>query len=360
MQLKNNMKIAYHNPYPTTINAYRTINNGFERAFKELGHEFKYLTPDDNFREFFENYKPDLFITATHFLYQKYLDLDLLKKYRKENNLVVFAKLDFWKVPQNTNQARVSEAKGMQPDIIMINKIKDGLIADIFFHVVEKWDERMNGFEEATGYKFNTIPLAVDSTLIDTKYDKKWEADISFIGTNSPDKQEIFKEKLFPLMKKYNVKLYGQDWTTFDSLLGWVQRLGQYFNLPILKSIRKPKLKLEDEGNIYKSSKICINLHEKNQLIGGGDCNERTFKIPAYGGFQIVDDVKCIKDYLIDGEEIVISKDTKDWFEKIDYYINNVDARKKIIEAGKKKILENHTYKNRVKQIIKIYEKHVE
>lgn len=348
------MKIAYHNPYPTTINAQRTIMNWFEWAFIDLWHKFKYFTPDDDFKIFFDDFKPDIFITCTHFLYQKYIDCNQLLELRKKW-LIVFTKLDFWDLPKNINQLRVSEAKVMKNDRELINKIKNWLISDIFFHVVEQWDERMNWFTERTWYKYHTIPLAVDKSLINTKFKKEFESDISFIGTNSPDKQEIFNERLFPLKDRYNIKLYWQDWTWIDKILWWIQRGWQYFNIPYLKSIRKPKLKLEDEWNIYKSSKICVNLHEKNQLLCGWDCNERTFKIPAFWWFQIVDDVSCIKKYFKEWKEIIIAKNKEDWFQKIEYYMNHSKEREKIIEAWRKKVLADHTYHNRVEQIINIY-----
>lgn len=348
------MKIAYHNPYPNTLNAYRSIMKGFEFAFKDLGHEFRFFTPDDNFKEFFLDFKPDIFLTSTHFVYQKYLDLNFLKELRGKG-LVVFVKLDFWTMPKNTNQERISEAGLMSNNLDLIEKIKSGLLGDIYYHVVEQEDARMDGFSEVTGYKYHTIPLAADKSLIVSHYKKEWDSDISFIGTNSPDKKEVFKDLLFPLFKKYKVNLFGQDWTMLDRILGWVQRFGQYFNLPILKSIRKPKLKLEDEADIYKSTKVCINIHEKNQVLCGGDCNERAFKIPAYGGFQISDNVECLRKYFREDEEIVIAKDKDDWFSKIDYYMNHPDEREKIIKAGQVRVLKDHTYHNRVEALLKIY-----
>lgn len=91
--------------------------------------------------------------------------------------------------------------------------------------------------------------------------------------------------------------------------------------------------------------------------MSGGDCNERTFKIPAFWWFQIVDDVSCIRKYFKEWEEIIIAKDKRDWFDKIEYYIHNPEEREKIIEAWKKRVLAEHTYNNRVEQIINIYYK---
>jgi spore maturation protein CgeB len=213
----------------------------------------------------------------------------------------------------------------------------------------------MDGFERETGYRYYTIPLAADKTLMSQDISNEFLADISYIGTNSSQKRHYFKEYVYPLRNEYYLRLYGQDWTLNDRLFGYVQRAGQYFNIPYARSFQKAKLNIEDEPKIYSSSKISINLHEEQQRKYGGDCNERTFKIPLYGGFEITDDVVCIRKYFKDGQEIIIAKDRKDWFEKIDYYIRNLDERNSIIKSGRNKVLENHTYHNRANLIIKIY-----
>ncbi len=353
------MRIAYHHPYPTTLNAHRTISHGFEHAFTDMWHEFRFFTPDDDFHLFFDLFQPDIFITCSHFLYQKYIDYSYMQNLR-EKWLIVFTKIDFWSIPKGTNQKRISEASGMKDDISLVEKIKKGELWDIFFHVVAPTDTRMIGFTEGTWYTYHTIPLAVDASLVDTHIRPEFSADISFIGTNSPDKYTLFSELLFPLQKLYNTRIYGQDWTIFDRYLGWIQRFGQYFNISGIKSIRKPKLKLSDEWDIYASSKICVNIHEQNQRLCGGDVNERFFKIPAFGGFQISDSVACIGDYFDIDTEIVVAKDTADWFTKINYYMHHSEERNKIMQAGRKRSLRDHTYHSRVGQILQIYREYTE
>ena len=213
----------------------------------------------------------------------------------------------------------------------------------------------MKGFEESTGYKYQTIPLAADKTMHFPEYSEKFEADISYVGTYLPEKRGFIKERVLPLKKRYDLRLYGQDWMLKDRLAGWGQRIGQYFNIPLLRQLQKPKLRLEDERKIYASSLISINIHKDYQKRFGGDCNERTFKIPACGGFEITDGVACIRRYFKEGEEIVIARDKDDWFEKINYYIKNPEKRIPIIEAGQKKVLTEHTYHNRVRQILNIH-----
>lgn len=62
----------------------------------------------------------------------------------------------------------------------------------------------------------------------------------------------------------------------------------------------------------------------------------------------------CINKYFKDGKEIIIAKNEGEWLEKIDYYINNPGKRESIIKAGKEKVLKEHTYHNRVEQILRI------
>lgn len=225
----------------------------------------------------------------------------------------------------------------------------------MFFNPFEQGDPRMEGFEKATGYKHTTILLAADKTILYPEFNERFTADISYIGTYLPEKRKFIEDYVYPLRDQYIVRLYGQDWTGKDRVLGMVQKGGQYFNLPVLRSIQKPKLELEDERRIYNSSTISINIHEEYQKRFGGDCNERTFKIPLAGGFEISDDVACIRKYFKDGKEIVIAGNKKQWFEKIKYYIKHPEKRLPIIQAGRKKVLAEHTYHNRVDQILNIY-----
>lgn len=345
------MKVLYHIPSLHSIYAQRTIYNGFRNAFIDMGHEFRPLTADDNSNEVFTQFKPDLFITSTHFWYRKYLDFGLLKRYRQQG-MFTLVKVDFWQSPIAKN--RVNEAPSLKNDKIVLDLIHKDMLGDAYFHVLEANDPRMEGFEEGTGCSYYTIPLAADATLLKPMYDPLFVSDISYIGTNLPDKRGFFKKTVFPLKARCKVRFYGQDWTTLDRGLGWIQRIGQYFNLPVLRSLRKPKLRLEDEAKVYASSIISINVHEGYQRKYGGDCNERTFKIPLCGGFQVVDNVACIRRYFTPKTELIIADSDEDWLEKVHYYLRNPDERFSIIEAGRQRVLQEHTYHHRVEQMISI------
>ena len=343
------MKILYHMPSLHSIYAQRTIYYGYKNAFENMGHEFRPLTADDDSNAVFEHFHPDIFITSSFFWHRKYLDFDRLRSYRKEG-VFVLAKIDFWRSPMS----RVNEAASLENDNAVLKLMREGLLADEYFHTVEQDDERMHGFQEGTGLEFHTIPLAADATLMKPNIDDRFAADISYIGTNLPGKKHFFDQCVRPLGNTHDLRLYGQDWTEIDRALGWIQRGGQLFNIPWLRSLRKPKLELEDEAKIYSSSIISINVHEDYQRQYGGDCNERTFKIPMCNGFQVVDNVACIKKYFDADSEVIVADSDDDWIEKTHYYLNNADKRNDIIKAGRKKALSHHTYHHRAQQILDI------
>ncbi len=346
------MKILYHIPSLDTIGAARTIYNGYKNAFTDLGHEWRVLTAGTSLEETLAEYSPDILMTCLSPFYLKYLDIDLIRQVKKKSGLKVFVNIPQWNSP--LHKTRINETPSLSKNSKHLVLIKSGFY-DVFYNVSEQWDPAMDGFERVTGYKYHTVPLAADKMVLRKMFDETWQADISFVGTNLPQKRQFFNEYVFPLKSKYRLKMYGQDWSWHDRALGWVQKGGQYFNVPLIKSIRKPKLELEDEAKIYSSSVVSINVHEDYQRKYGADCNERTFKIPLCGGFEITDDIACIRNYFKDGEEIVIAKNKYDWFEKIDYYVRNPEKRLPIIEAGRKNVLAEHTYHNRVRQLLAVY-----
>lgn len=345
------MRILYHIPSLYVVTA-APYYYGYKNAFTDLGHEFKPLTADDNQMELFGDYAPDIFITSLSPLNLKYLDLEILKE-QKKRGLRVFVNTPFWKSP--VSKLRINENPSLSGNEAGVALIKSGNYGDVYYNICEPNDPRMEGFEKVTGYKRHTVLLAADKTIPDQEFSEKYKADISFVGSYLPGRREFMKKHVFPLRKKYDLKLYMNDLNVPDRGIGFIAKVGQYFNVPYLRSLKKNRVTLEEAKSIFVSTLVSINFHEDYQREFGNDFNDRTFTIPISGGFQVCDDVESIRKYLKDGEEIIIAKDTKDWFEKIDYYIRNPEKRQPIIEAGKRRVLNEYTYHNRVNQLIELY-----
>lgn len=345
------MKILYHLPNPDTIYAGRTIANGYKHAALDYNHEFQFLTADNLGLNPFKTYKPDIFITSLNQLSLKNLDLNELKK-AKRNGTKVFVNVSFWNSP--INRLRFSETGSLKDNAEYIDLIKSKDYGDIFFNACEQGDVRMDGFETTTGRRHDTLLLAADKTIIYPERDEAFCADISFLGTNLPERRAFFRNVVTNLRKHYDVRVYGQDWTTIDRYLGYLQKIGQLYNIPFVKSIRKPKFPLDAERKIYNSSVISINVHEEYQRKYG-DLNERTFKIPLAGGFEIVDSVSTISKYFKEDLEIIIAHSESEWYEKIDFFLRHPDKRLSIIKAGRKIVLKEHTYHNRLDTMLSWY-----
>lgn len=89
-----------------------------------------------------------------------------------------------------------------------------------------------------------------------------------------------------------------------------------------------------------------------------GEITRRVFEGMACGKMVICDRLeksKKLDELFVDGEDIVYYDDVVDCINKINYYNENDEERVKIANNGFKKVLENHTQKQRVEFIIKKY-----
>ena len=332
------MKILNQVNYMGGLGADWWIGSGFKEAFEMLGHEFFWYTAADNLETRIREVSPDIILTSQSELARGKLPLFL--NARKKGVKVVMRVDSFF-----------------DQDPLICNALVRENPADIYFGEVE--GSKMDGFKAMTGKPYVIIANAAHPKKhFPTAPVEKYACDIVFMGAWMPNKREAFAKLLFPLIKKYRVRLYGPNWTLKDNTLrslGLIARKLHLFEL----SERLQKLRLqvpaEEENQLYSSAKICINIHERGEHIGVLDhliLNERTFKIPACGGFEICDFVPPVRNYFTE-DEMVMADDAHgdwvaDWFKKIDYYLHHPDERKKIQEKGTRRALRDHTYKNRV------------
>ncbi|MDR1012850.1 MAG: hypothetical protein LBL38_01110 [Lactobacillales bacterium] len=79
------MKIVYHLPSLTTVNAYRTIYHGYKNAWEDLGHQFFTLTQDTpNQGDFLKKVQPDLILSSLNNYYLRFFDLEAVNYLRKK------------------------------------------------------------------------------------------------------------------------------------------------------------------------------------------------------------------------------------------------------------------------------------
>jgi spore maturation protein CgeB len=163
-------------------------------------------------------------------------------------------------------------------------------------------------------------------------------SDVSFFGAGYYNRRHFFKGLL-----DFDFRIWGSDWDMNSSLAKCVQRSGATVGT-------------DEMVKIFNATKININLHSSTYHKGinpfGDFVNPRTFEIISCGGFQLVDKRSEIEALFETGKEIVLFKDLDDMRQKIIYYLNNPDERESIVERAMQRVMKDHTYEHRMKEML--------
>lgn len=338
------MKILNEIHYIGGVGADYWIGSGFKDAFEEYGHEFFWFTPKELEKRIAE-VRPDIVMTSQSML--KDVNAPVFERARRQGTKIVL---------------RVDAYFDSDPEVAKNLAGRD--FADIYYGEVE--DPHMDRFRAVTRKPYVIIPNAAHHRYHKPSPPvKKYECDIVFMGANLPLKRDIFKKILFPLRKKYRVRLYGPGWTLKDGVLRSIVGASRLIGAkPLTAWIGKQRIQVprEEESSLYSSAKICVNIHERTEAIKEHVIlNERTFKVPACGGFELCDYVPPLRRYFAEDE--VVMADEKngswvdDWFRKIDYYMSHPEERAAIRKRGTARALKEHTYLNRVQSLLRLLER---
>lgn len=317
-----------------------------------MGIEFKLLLSKHDFFDSVNTYQPDIL-----FIYSKFgfRGNALKKKVKSLNNLIknkikIFLAVDWF--PHGHREATSNED---------LNIFRNEEICSFYFG--EREEDSMNEFSKYTNRVYTKIPNCADSNFhFPTEKNDKFAYDIVFLGAKLPKKKYFIEEILLPLKEKYNVGIFGPYWNLTDNIKRGLAKISRKFQFEKINEIinrSRISIKYEDENKLYSSSKICLNYHEKEDTNQHYHkiLNQRTFKIPACGGFQLIDELDYLDKYY-EKNEMITCGDKNEWFQKIDFYIKNDDLRNKIANKATEKTHKNHLYENRIIQILKLIGKY--
>ena len=172
---------------------------------------------------------------------------------------------------------------------------------------------------------------------ISTEEKLYYGSDVSFVGAGYYNRRRVF-----PSLLGYDFKIWGNDWNLNSPLKKVIQKNGE-------------RVSTEETMKIFNSSKININLHSSSYLDGvnldGDFLNPRTFELAASKNFQLVDARSPIFDFF-EKDEIATFTSLEDLLDKIDFFLNNEIERKKIIEKSYNRVIQNHSYRLRIKEML--------
>jgi spore maturation protein CgeB len=170
--------------------------------------------------------------------------------------------------------------------------------------------------------------------VLDEKEKELFGAEVSLVGSHYAYRLKMVKE-----LAAYNLSLWGRGWP----------RIHNQQNRHVVRGgdIRGPR-----KARVFSGSAISLNPHHPLNDIRG--TNSRTFDIAACMGFQVSDDKEDLRDLLKVNEEIVCFKTIDELKKLIDYYLAQPDERRQLAEAAHRRVLRDHTYDNRAREIMDI------
>jgi hypothetical protein len=155
-------------------------------------------------------------------------------------------------------------------------------------------------------------------------------------------------DRLIQLKKHFGKRLniYGRC-----SLGGWVSVARGLLGKPVLWQKIQP-LSDEQRASVYYGTKIGINMHLSTYPSETG--NMRMYEIPYYGMMQICDvaGVDGHAKIFEPNKEAVFYNGIDDAIDKIEYYLENDDERRKIAEAGHRRVLQDYNYEENLKRVL--------
>ena len=137
--------------------------------------------------------------------------------------------------------------------------------------------------------------------------------------------------------------------------------LSQYFNVTIYTDSDSSSLEyVINKGHVdyysempkaFRCSKINLNFTVRTIKTG---IPLRVFDILGAGGFLITNYQEELTEYFGLGEDLVVYENEEDLVDKVAYYLQHEEERRRIAENGYRKVKEYHTYQLRLREMLRI------
>lgn len=204
------------------------------------------------------------------------------------------------------------------------------------------------------------LPCCADTELFAEQIrwiERKPICDISFIGSHMPNREKVLEQVARINVNNFN---YNSDYDSNLNLKIWGYRWNKILKTsPLRKYVQRQELSfnknlgdLKEVCKLHNLSKINLNIHFTHSKKG---LNMRAFEIPATNSFQICDWYEELPKLFKEGKEIVSYSSISELKELINYYLDPAaeEERKEISLAGMKRVQKEHTYTQRIKEVLR-------
>lgn len=256
-------------------------------------------------------------------------DIQMHSEWEEEDNarvvFVIRGKFEYEPKPENFNiMWNISH-----PDEVSIEEYNK---YDHVFIASNKWADEIKNKIDAT---VQPLLQCTDPEIFYPDHSSIYEHELLFVGNS----RKVFRKILKDLLPTdHDLAIYGKEWNFLDK------------NLIHGDHIPNNQLK-----KAYSSCKILLNDHWEDMRMKGFISN-RIFDGFASGAFIISDEINGAKE--IFGNTLVTYSNSEELHQLIDYYLENEEERRDLANKGRDIVLlKDHTYENRVKQILEIIHK---
>ncbi len=282
-----------------------------------------------------------------------------------------FKELKYFVIEKKIYDLNIEEIKKINPNIIFIfwSGITQKEIISRFFESYDSSDtvfihvsETDNDIPKIYNKKPRNYLCSLKSSKKDLKYvpsvlikDYKtrfngYKYTLTFAGNPATD----IREKILSyLIYNYgNLNIFCRSYDFYKSVDEIKEKqLLDYEYLDIYrKSYRGYVESAKDLSEIYSSSKINIDLISTNNK----KINYRCFEILASGGFLISPYNDEIIKYFDLGMDFETYTNCEELTDKIDFYLKNLNLASLIADRGRKNVINNYSYYDRLKKILKV------
>lgn len=167
--------------------------------------------------------------------------------------------------------------------------------------------------------------------------DEKFKCDVCFVGTCLPERMEFISA--LARCSRANIKVWGHGW--------------HRYRLPKVRGRLQigPRLSWHDEMvKAYNGASVVINT--TNHAQRGWDVNSKVYEAAACGSFVLTNAARSLGRIFREGTEVATYETHDDLAVAVEHYLSVREERQGIAEAGRVRVLRDHTMLHRVQEIL--------
>lgn len=170
------------------------------------------------------------------------------------------------------------------------------------------------------------------------KCDPSGEALVRFLYLADKTCTNALRDQIIIFLKKqlsYRFQIYGEGW----------ERAGIEGAPPVWDP--------QQLAGLYRSARTCLNVQGGNSPSG---LPMRIYEIAVSGGLILTQNNPEVRTLFKPGSECAVFDTPQQALELVEYYCSHEDERQAMVEAGRKRALAEHTWKNRLEYILKLFD----